>query len=447
MSIPFFILGALVFTFAILRSVPRRTRVLLPLIFLSMSGLTIVLAKGGGFIGQVSSAMQSISVGFIAAFIVRNDGDGQQRHRSIRRILIAAAVIITILTMHNLLDLGILLTAGKDSPVLTANPWGIVIFLLIIIFSLTNRIDLEDEQLLRSIQIVILTVSFLFIAVDLLVVAGLLEGNTRKLGEGLGGRGLANLSTNETGILGVSLLLWNLVYLFRAKSMNMLHLAAGAGSFAMIIFAKSRVALGLSLLIFGLYFFYSEVKLRVKMAVFVPALLVILLLAAVVIQERTTSDIVENTNNPLAELPGSGRPVIWFYYLDAFIYTAQSQPAQWITGVGVAGLVKLYQLTPLEKFSLTLERIDFFPLHSDLVKVFLISGIAGFISWLTLPYLMLKIPKIHRYRFQSTGALTVLFIFTTVDMLNYFPLATILLMTAFSSAVTSNSTAEPGGTL
>lgn len=437
MSIPFFLLGALAFFFVLFRTSSGRTLIMLPLVFLLLSVLSIVLTKGGGFLGQVSSAFQSVAIGIIIAMLVRRNVTGKNNHREVRRAVLAALLIITILTFQNLINIETLLSVEKDSAVMTANPWGIVILLLIIIHAITHRVDLNDEELFQKIQILVLTASFLLIAVDLLVVAGFLEGNTKKVGEGLGGRGLANLSTNETGILGTSLLLWNLIYLFRAKRFNLLHLAAGSGSFAMIIFAKSRIALGLSLLLFGLYFFYSEVRMKTKIAVFVPVMIIILLLAAVVIQERTTSDVMDNPNNPLTELPGSGRPLIWFYYLDAFIYTAQSNPVQWLTGVGVPGLVTLYHLTPLEKFSLTLGKIDFFPLHSDLVKIFLISGSIGFIAWLLIPYYLLKIPKISNDRFQTTAALVILFIFTSADMLNYFPLGTMLLMSAFSTGIQS----------
>lgn len=435
MNVPFFFIGLLSFIFFWFRKPAEATIGLTALFFLFLSTFFVVLTPGSGILGQLSAGFHALAVGCMFSVVVRAFVKEKGTNLFIRRASFAALIIIAILTFHNIAQLGHLLSAGKDSAIQAANPWGIVILLTVIVFTHQMKFSLDDPQQYKNIKKIILIFSLLFIVLDLLVFVGVLVGNTQKAGFGMGGRGLANISTNETGILGVSLLLWNLVFLFHEKKVYFLHALAGAGNFGMIVFAKSRVALGLALLLLVFYLFFSTIKARVKVAIFLPALILVLLVAGSVIQERTESEGEGDPNNPLTELPGSGRPVIWFYYLDAFMYTAESNPLQWLTGVGVIGLVELYELTPLETLGQTLEKVSFYPLHSELVKVFLISGILGFAAWLLIQYYLIRIPKKKKYLFQAVGAITVFSIFTSVDMLNYFPLATMLLMLAVGSAI------------
>lgn len=445
MNVPFFVIGLLSFIFFWLRKPAEPTIGRTALFFLFLSTFFIVLTTGSGILGQLSAGFHALAVGCMLSVMIRTFVTKTKReHPYLRRAAIAAVIIIVILTIHNVAHLGRLLSAEKDSAIQVANPWGIVILLTIIVFTLHTKFSLDDPQQYKNLRRIVLIISMLFIFIDLLVLVGILTGNTQKVSEGIGGRGLANISTNETGILGVSLLLWNLVFLFHEKKMYFLHALAGAGNFGMIVFAKSRVALGLALVLLVSYLFFSTLKAKVKVAIFLPALIFVLLVAGSVIQERTLSEGEGDPTNPLTELPGSGRPVIWFYYLDAFMYTAESNPLQWLTGVGVMGLVDLYELTPLESLRLTLEKVSFYPLHSEVVKVFLISGFVGFMAWLLIPYYLIRIPKQKKYRFQAVGAITVFSIFTSVDMLNYFPLATILLMLAVASAVDRTKEIESG---
>lgn len=439
MSIPFFLIGLLVFIFFWLRKPLENSIIIITILSFLLSTFFIVLSPGSGILGQLSSGFHSVAVGAMLSVAVRGVG-ALKGHSNIfiRRATISVLIIFTIVTFHNVLEIGRLVSSDKDSAIAVANPWGIDTLLLVIVFTLHSRVWLDDPNQRKNLKNIILVFSSLFILIDLLVVAGVLTGNTQKLGEGIGGRGLANISTNETGILGVSLLLWNLVFLFQERKFQPLHALLGAGNFMMVVFAKSRVALGLSLLVLTLYLLFSTIKTKIKFAIFFPALVFMLLISSTVIQERTQSEGIGDPNNPLTELPGSGRPIIWFYYMDAFMYTAESNPLQWLLGVGVMGLVDLYDLTPLVKFSLVLEKVYFYPLHSDAVKVFLIAGIIGFAAWVLIPYYLYKIPTLKKYRFQFTSAIAVLYIFTTVDMLNYFPVATLLLMLAIGSAIDRN---------
>lgn len=444
MSVPFFFIGLLSFVFFWFRQPSEKMTVLTPLLLLFLSTFFIVLTPGKGIVGQVSAGFHALAVGCMLSVIVRQLLLKVRVHDSFRRASNAAMIIILVLTFHNVVDLGRLLSSGNDLAIQSANPWGVVILLVVVIFTLNIQVALHSSALYDDVRKIILFFSLLFIVVDFLVVAGILPGNTQKITLGIGGKGLANISTNETGILGVSLLLWNLFFLFHEKKIYVLHAVAGIGALAMIIFTRSRVALGLALVLLFFYLLFSALKTRVKVAIFFPALLFMLLIAGNIIQERTESEGESDPNNPLTELPGSGRPLIWFYYLDAFIYTADSNPFVWLTGVGVVRLTDLYDLTPLPTLGLTLEKVSFYPLHSDLIKIFFVSGIIGLVAWLLIFYNLLRAPKHKDYRYLATAAIVVFIIFTSVDMLNYFPLVTMLLMLAVASSVERGNQSNEG---
>jgi hypothetical protein len=438
MNVSFLLIGFVVMILLRIRrlSVYEITSTVVVLLLLSV--LFVVFAKGPGVIAQISSLLQTAALAGIFAGLWQYGGDSVSGTPGImRRCIVSALVLMFILFFHNMADLAELIGGSKIDAIIVANPWGLFITAAIVIFALVTRVSMEDRSFRITLQRLVLFFSAIFFLVNMMVMLEVIPGNTSKIREGIGGKGFANLSTNDTGLLAIVLILWNIVFLFHKKKFSWFHAIAIVMNFIMIVNAKSRVTLGLSVILFALYFYYSDVKKSVKIAVILPAIVVVMFVASLIIEQRMENEGIGNVSNPLTELPGSGRPVIWFYYLDAFIYTAGAHSVQWVVGTGIAGLVGLYELTPLGSIGIVLEKTYFYPLHSDLINIFLISGFLGLAAWVLMFLYLFRVKTDQQYRFQSLGAWLVLVIFSSVDMLNYAPLQTLMLILAITSTISS----------
>lgn len=440
MSISFLLigLGALVVLRVRRLSTYEITRTVVVLLLLSV--LFVVFAKGRGIIGQISTLLQTIAVAGIFAGIWQYwSVDISASSKLIRKSVLSALVLMVILFFHNLVDLSELFGDAKIDSIVVANPWGMFITAAIVIFTLVTRVSMEDKVFQLTMQRLVILFSVIFFIINIMVVLDFIPGNTSKIREGIGGKGFANLSTNDTGLLAIALIVWNLIFLFHKKKLSWIHALAVVMNFIIIVNTKSRVALGLSVILLALYLYHSEAKKGIKIAVILPVMVIAVFMASHIIEQRMENEGIGSAPNSLAELPGSGRPVIWFYYLDAFIYTASSQPIQWAVGTGIAGLVRLYELTPLESMGIVLEKTSFYPLHSDLINVFLVSGFLGLASWVLMFLALFQLESDQKYRFQFVGSWLVLVIFSSVDMLNYVPLQTFMLVLAITSSISSSN--------
>jgi hypothetical protein len=208
---------------------------------------------------------------------------------------------------------------------------------------------------------------------------------------------------------------------------------------SVVVLTKGRIALAAASILILAALFASRARVLVKVSVLLPILVVFAILAVNVILQRTSAEFA-GTAGPqmtLENMPGSGRPIVWFYYVDAFIYSARAHPYYWIVGVGSAGLLSLYDLSPLQKLGHVIEHVEFYPLHSDFVNVFLISGFLGLLCWMYLIWWFWKVPKRKDQRAIAFGALGSFTLFMAVDMVNYLLVASVLIFYAVVSSIDS----------
>lgn len=337
-----------------------------------------------------------------------------------RYILFFAIGFMTLLCMHNFWDLTYLLNTSNRETVGALSPWGafsaVVVILYLQVFQVKARAGKVVDSLLFRLCIFTSALGFSIILV--LIFANILPGNTDKVALGIGGVGLASMSTNETSLLGCCLLIW-VLQIQHIRGVTIKTLVCVFSLIIMVLLTQSRIGIGCVFLIILLYLFYTG-KYRLKEIVFTAFLVALLAIPAMnVFLSRMAADEGIQTGIEGGEMVGSGRAFIWISYLDAFAEVASKKILTWFLGVGPVGVVTLYDNTLLSLFGLEVAQGTYFPLHSDLVFMFLATGAVGVIFWLGLVITVCFKIRFHGFNFCSVAAISVFVIYTIFDMLIY----------------------------
>lgn len=337
-----------------------------------------------------------------------------------RYILFFAIGFMALLCMHNVWDLPYLLKASNRETVGALSPWGafsaVAVLLYLQAFQVREQAGkVVDSLLFRSC---ILTSALGFSIILVLIFANVLPGNTDKVALGIGGVGLASMSTNETSLLGCCLLIW-VLQIQHIRGVTFKTLVCVFSLIIMVLLTQSRIGIGCVFLIILLYLFYTG-KYRVKEIIFTAFIVTLLAIPAMnVFLSRMAADEGIQTGIEGGEMVGSGRAFIWISYLDAFAEVASKKILAWFLGVGPVGVVSLYDNTLLSLFGLEVAQGTYFPLHSDFVFIFLSTGCVGVVLWLGLVITACFKIKFKNYNFCSVAAMSVFVIYSVFDMLIY----------------------------
>jgi hypothetical protein len=427
----------------LLLKVPDIGKIFLPLLCLMLSTFVAALSGKAGFLAQVSSGFSAVAMAYMASDLVKKKFGFSLKNPSGRlggsSVIYAIGLLLILLIAHIAFSFDRIIDPHQSGRISAANPWGIPAVLAIILFALLNKSSIDLKRIDKLMFFVVAIASVILGLLEFAIVLGIIPGNTSKVAENMGGRGLANWSTNETGILACSLLLWNMRSLYAGKRRTFIAFGCVVLNLSVVVLTKGRIALAAASILILAALFASRARVLVKVSVLLPILVVFAILAVNVILQRTSAEFA-GTAGPqmtLENMPGSGRPIVWFYYVDAFIYSARAHPYYWIVGVGSAGLLSLYDLSPLQKLGHVIEHVEFYPLHSDFVNVFLISGFLGLLCWMYLIWWFWKVPKRKDQRAIAFGALGSFTLFMAVDMVNYLLVASVLIFYAVVSSIDS----------
>lgn len=436
MSVGMFAIGAILFLVFLFTRLPEDALTVVPLLTLLLSAFISAFAQGAGLLGQISAGLSTVALALIVADLTRQR-QALAADRSLGTLQLFVVPLLGILIVHNLLSVDSLFDESQRAVISTANPWGLAILLILILFSRKHLAALSTGKVARKILFrIVFWTSVVLGIIDLLVVAGVIAGNSAKVFEGIGGVGIANFSTNETGIFGCALVLWNLRSLLDRSTEKKAALVALAFNLFVIFLTKSRLALGTAMILIAISFLLSKSTRRFKVLVLLPTVSIAAMIVGDLIAARTAAEFTGGfSENPLANIPGSGRPAIWFFYVDALAYLANTNPNLWLFGVGTVGLTELYSLSPLEQIGLVTENIPFYPVHSDLIHILLASGGIGLILWFGILWRLARMRPKHSDRFAAIGAFLIFALATSGDMLIYVPFVTLLVLYAFMSSL------------
>lgn len=323
--------------------------------------------------------------------------------------------LFLIYLLHNLIDFDILFDKYWLADLRTVSPWSIVIFIAYFgIFFLKNVMSFD---FLRNYwEKYLLLMSIIFITLYFLTFSFLIDGNIDKSLVGSGGVGLNNFSTNETGFFSFSLgISW--FYLFREKiGLNrIIPFFFISILFLIVILTKSRIsAIVFFTLILGNIFIKGN-KLGIKIFILSISLLALFFVFDTIV-ERFNYDYRTSYNYLLPEIPftGSGRTIIWYYFLNKYI---NSGLLALVFGVGDVNIIRIYDSTPLKNLGAVSQSTQsFLPLHSEIIDILISAGIFGFLLFLLL---ILSAKKNFVKSIDFNLNLIVLLIFMLVDMLVY----------------------------
>lgn len=424
----------------VLLRVPPRARVLAPLLLAGSSVFVFALVTEGGAIAVLGGLLRAAALGVLLGgawkFRPATGALAPRVASDIRRTVVVLSSLSILMLLHNVLRWQDLASMGSRQ-MGAVNPWGMFWITVLAIYACRCLVPLGEEQTQARIRGIVTVLSIGFLAFQLGIGAGILPGNTAKLFSSTGGQGLANISTNESGTLGVGLLVWNLHFASTEVRGRLRHVVLIAANAAAIVLTGSRTAALLAFAVAAGFAFASRRSTRFKVALAIPAVLLAGALAVHVALTRARADVATGlaASSELASMPGSGRALIWYSYSAAFVQEAQSRPVLWLVGTGPVGLADLYSETFLRDLRLSLDGADFFPLHSDLVAFLLSTGLLGLgliiLAARNVVHLSIRSGR-RTLAFSSLGCLVAV---ATLDMISYFPLGAMLFAYGFLSAV------------
>ncbi|WP_259067294.1 O-antigen ligase family protein [Mucilaginibacter sp. X4EP1] len=273
----------------------------------------------------------------------------------------------------------------------------------------------------------------LILAVQLKIIIG----NTSKLQEDLGGVGLKNTSTNETALLALTYLGFLFYYLINVSRSNLFMVIAIIINivFGIYVVVMSRSRLGLAGLIVILAgYFMVKLKRNPVLTLFLTVIVMILvsplfLIIGDMIHKRVQNDSVEVGFSTYSDNLGftlSGRTLVWEAYISEFFVVLKKNPIGLFIGDGFGNLQLMYKRSFLSDISFIMEKVTYFPLHSDWVLTFITSGIIGLFIYIK-HLVNIAIDVLKKPQFLVFVFAWILFSFSAVDMLSYSPLSSLLI--------------------
>jgi hypothetical protein len=338
-----------------------------------------------------------------------------------------ACGLVLLSAAHNARSLGVVFDE-RFSDAYAMNPWGLPLTIILMLLCIAS-VDTWRYTATSKLRLVVASASVLLFVFQALVYRGVIDGNSTKLADEIGGVGLAGMSTNETGTLGVALILWGL-HLGRKSERGSLWLWCSVfAALAATALTMSRTAMSLAVICVAANLFNSLRAGWARKLVLAPMVLLCVFTAYQVISARTAAERLNpSAVDPLTRLPGSNRAVIWSEYWDAFWSSGRLHPSELIVGTGPVGLLQLYDATDLKSRGLVMTSASFFHTHSDLLTITLTCGLTGVFFWLMVIAGLLRLPVARSNRTSAYCAVLVFVAVGSVDMIIHIPVATVLLM-------------------
>jgi len=394
------------------------------LLFMTMLGLTDVINAlfSSNMFLQLATFSSLVSLAGLAGLIFRNKkGERYERNINTKEFMLFLAFILFNL-FHIFFDL---LTTNDRSVnfIERVNAFGLVITFTLIFSGTSNAIFKYLNK--KNFERFIFCATGLLFMIIICVKLGLISGNTSKVGEGIGGIGLKGHSTNETSLIAVCLSIFLFSFLNNnAKNRNLVFLGLLL-NLIVIIFSESRVGLASFAFCTTVFIFKSARKnpIRTFVVSFVVGVLCIPLLSIILekLSKRISSDTGIETNFALFSdnfgITLSGRTIVWEAYIEQFFRLVERDALVIFTGSGFQELIKMYRQSFLTLIDFSVNR-DFFPIHSDVILIFIATGILGLVLWiLTIKNVISNL--IARPNFVVGCFVWVVVVFSLIDMLNY----------------------------
>jgi len=444
-------LGLTVFVVALALPVGFALRVATPLAGLVAAAFAVALAPVWAPLALLATGLRSAVIALMIAGVATDTlGRGVKPSSSYSAARWAASLLLGLVVLHNVVAPGFMFSQSDRLLYLTVNPWGVAIVALTVLYWIrTGPLLVGPRGTSPALSVILVGASLALLLLMFLVTGGIIPGNTGKAAMGTGGRGLANFSTNDTASFGLALLVASLRLLADGRRVrNLLPPAvAGLAAIAVILLTQSRTALlGVGVLLVSLVT-WGEPRWRRMAVAGSPLLLVLALLAYRTVKARSEADIEGQAGTAAAFMtfPGSGRAVVWASFLDAFAHRAEARPWEWAVGAGPASLPALYDDTPLAALGFVLDRVYFLPLHSDVLYVFLTTGMLGLALWLLMVAALIRSPPTGHLRAVAYGGIAVFALTSGVDMLVYHPETTALLLAAVVATSDRSAPSERAG--
>lgn len=385
------------------------------------------------FVLEISTFFELVSIAIILGLILKKTNITYVKSGN---LYIFYFLFIAIQTAHLLFD-----TTSSNSLTIkpdifiAVNPWGLVTS-FILIFSFNSRSYWNYTNSRKFIYLIIAGNTLLFILI-LAVQLKIIVGNTSKLQEDLGGVGLKNTSTNETALIALAYVAFLFYYLINVSKSNAIMIITIVINivFGIYVIVLSRSRLGLAALIVILTgYFIVKLKRSPVLTLFITILVMILvspvfLIIGDMIHKRVQNDSVEVGFSTYSDNLGftlSGRTLVWEAYISEFFVVLKKNPIGLFIGDGFGNLQLMYKRSFLSDISFVMEKVTYFPLHSDWVLTFITSGIIGLFIYIK-HLVNIVIDLLKRPQFLVFVFAWILISFSAVDMLSYSPLASLLI--------------------
>lgn len=393
--------------------------VLIPISFV----LKVLGNKSLIILHQISSFTENVIILFLILLILQSMFKNNKSIFSYKIFVFSSIGFITIYLIHNLIDYEVLLSKYWVSDIRIVSPWSVFIFIAFWGIIIVKE-EIELQVLNYHWRTFLLILSLSFITLFILTFLLLIEGNVDKSFLGTGGIGLNNYSTNETGffsfVLGFS---WFLLFRKECGFKKIFPAIFIAIFFIITILTKSRISsLAFFIVVLG-NIFLKQNNLRLRVFIFLSSLIP-LYFGFDQLLERFQTDYRTSYNYLLPEIPitGSGRTIIWFYFIRYFF---SSDFITILFGTGDVGLIRIYDSTPLKNLGIySASTHSFLPLHSEIFDILISSGFLGIILLCILIY---EAKKVFDKSLDFNIILTCILLVFFIDMVVYNSLALAIL--------------------
>jgi hypothetical protein len=387
-------------------------------IFMAMLGLTDVVNAvfSSNLFLQLATFLSLVSLSGLAGLIFRNDKMEIYERQINRRGYVIYLAFILLNLFHNFSDL----SNGSDF-IEGVNAFGIVITFILIFSGTSNVIFkyMNAETFGKFIYIATFLLFVLIIGVKI----GIIGGNTSKIGDGIGGIGLKGHSTNETALIAVCFSIY--LFSFLNPENRRIVLFSLLLNLIVIVLSESRVGLASFAFVTSIFVFRSARRNPLKTIItsIVIGILSMPLLSVILekLSKRINADTGVETNFTLfSDSLGftlSGRTIIWEAYIEQFSKLFEKDTLVLFIGSGFQELIHMYRQSFLSLIGFSINQ-DFFPLHSDVLLIFISTGILGVCLWI---FCVGKVVSnlVARPSFVVGCFLWVVIVFSLIDMLNY----------------------------
>ena len=422
MDIVKILIGLIFFILNIVLKISPKRIVYFSLILLNLA-LLIYGAFSNNTIFQLATLCEIVAFSSISSLILtKRDVNFVSTSKT---VFIAYISFILLHVIYNVLQFGIENTYSIDKDTLALlNPWGIVsTFTFLFCYNSKTALNYIDTIQFRSILFFSTCAFFLLL---IMVKLNIVAGNTSKVTENAGGIGLKNLSTNETALFALCNMVYFVHYIKLNKGKVMCLIGIVLNTYILFL-SQSRLGI-IALLITILVYILININKQQIIIYIIGSIFFLLILSPLikafveVFQQRSTSDLVGRVHySPLARKLGttfSGRLLIYEAYLEEFFKKTEENFVLLYTGVGFGNLPQMFTQSFLPLLGKSYTGRKFYPLHSDVLLIYITSGVLGISLWVINIIGGIK-RNLRKKSFLSSAFCLILVAFSLTDMLSY----------------------------